>query len=697
MTEYAFSTVENALSFADKLANVSLRPDPETSDDAVLRRNDLDRVAEILKLLCDETPVTYATLWKLKSRANHASAISARDENRPNPPYVVPIDSTIFRTILEMHDAKMVEEPGSSGRVSIPDLAVLQTDETFFTDEIKQNYAGSKLIAVPFSFPHRSEWVRRPYPNFLLNMLIPRDMQEGGRNWIPSEIFNAITGKLLSGVAALIDRRMTRIAQAMTSITVAKSNQGAAAAMTKALREVVQRHIQCEGVLRIEPSTGGQFELAMNWWPWESRGARPVAMPDEAVQILGRFAEKRFRNLDAKAERDQARADSDLPGMKALDRLKDELAPAGAGEVRSLLLGRIHDRAEPNRPRGYIILLNRLNDLATMADPVQLEADYFDWEDELYLNHMCAVLDLITELFTAEETRLSRLHILAHEIQSPNGFIYATAERLHDEAVMRQRETLGRGRSSGRREPMPLQMQVRELDDIMTTAGLQSKLVDSMILGMQMGNGPPAERFAPRRSKLDDLANDVTRLLIPDCRKFKLAHSKIRFHRFPNLVIDRRGFTQILLNLGKNAIKYADPNRPEEFEFIASSELIQADELPSTGVPETYLRRAEKLGIRRGHLFSFQDRGVGISTGYTDRVFDAGVRDTANELVASRFGAGLGLAVVRSIVRDHFGEIWVEQAGGPTIFQLFLPDLLDTDRYLDHPEWTTTNGQYGRE
>ena len=63
------------------------------------------------------------------------------------------------------------------------------------------------------------------------------------------------------------------------------------------------------------------------------------------------------------------------------------------------------------------------------------------------------------------------------------------------------------------------------------------------------------------------------------------------------------------------------------------------------------------------------DSGPGIAQHDLDRIFDTGVR-----LDPNRPGAGLGLAMARSIAEGHGGTLTVESAeGGGTVFTVSLP------------------------
>lgn len=68
-------------------------------------------------------------------------------------------------------------------------------------------------------------------------------------------------------------------------------------------------------------------------------------------------------------------------------------------------------------------------------------------------------------------------------------------------------------------------------------------------------------------------------------------------------------------------------------------------------------------------VIAVADEGEGIAADDVARIFEPGVR-----LTDSRPGSGLGLAVVRTIAREHGGEVEVESSPGQgTTFRLVLP------------------------
>jgi signal transduction histidine kinase len=113
---------------------------------------------------------------------------------------------------------------------------------------------------------------------------------------------------------------------------------------------------------------------------------------------------------------------------------------------------------------------------------------------------------------------------------------------------------------------------------------------------------------------------------------------------------DRRLLTQALTNLVDNAIKYT----PEEGEIIVRSWEANGEV-----------------------IITVQDNGIGIPLEFQPHVFDRfyRARQPGTEHIS---GSGLGLSLVRGIVRQHKGRVWVEsagQAGQGATFGLALPVL----------------------
>ncbi len=109
---------------------------------------------------------------------------------------------------------------------------------------------------------------------------------------------------------------------------------------------------------------------------------------------------------------------------------------------------------------------------------------------------------------------------------------------------------------------------------------------------------------------------------------------------------DRPRVCQVLDNLLVNAIRYIG-NRSD---------------------PAIAIRVADEQGF---YIISVSDNGVGIPQEYHDRIFERFFRVSGSDKPE---GTGLGLFIVKSIVRSHGGRIWVEsEEGRGATFKFTLP------------------------
>jgi CheY-like chemotaxis protein len=118
----------------------------------------------------------------------------------------------------------------------------------------------------------------------------------------------------------------------------------------------------------------------------------------------------------------------------------------------------------------------------------------------------------------------------------------------------------------------------------------------------------------------------------------------------PELYCDPNQMIYILASLIENSIKFRREPRPEIHVSAISEEHIW--------------------------VFSVRDNGIGIDTRYRDRIFGMFKRIE----IETNAGAGVGLAIVRQIVEQHGGKIWVESTPGlGATFHFTLPrDVLQT-------------------
>ncbi len=117
-----------------------------------------------------------------------------------------------------------------------------------------------------------------------------------------------------------------------------------------------------------------------------------------------------------------------------------------------------------------------------------------------------------------------------------------------------------------------------------------------------------------------------------------------------------------------------EPNLSADFEAEALEtvlrNLLENAVLYSDGPPKVDIRLRRENGL--AHL-QFADQGRGIDQQYSKKVFRMFYRIRRSDRTIR--GSGLGLYIVRNIIRLHGGKVWLESPGSGlgTTFHLLLP------------------------
>jgi PAS domain S-box-containing protein len=161
------------------------------------------------------------------------------------------------------------------------------------------------------------------------------------------------------------------------------------------------------------------------------------------------------------------------------------------------------------------------------------------------------------------------------------------------------------------------------------------RLVDDLLHLAQLGR----QHAKPRRTSLDSLVDEVLTNLRAEIIERGV---KCRVDALPELVCDPGLMKVVFTNLLSNALKYT---RLREKAVIEIGQVVQ------DGQQVIYVR----------------DNGVGFDMKYADKLFGVFQRLHRSEEFE---GAGVGLAIVRRIIRKHHGTIWALSApdGGATFF-----------------------------
>lgn len=138
---------------------------------------------------------------------------------------------------------------------------------------------------------------------------------------------------------------------------------------------------------------------------------------------------------------------------------------------------------------------------------------------------------------------------------------------------------------------------------------------------------------------------------ICDRLEYRIKEAKVELivpESLPTIICDRIKMSEVFLNLINNAIKFSSKNN-----------------MAQARVEMGYVDTAD------AHEFFVKDNGIGIALENHAKVFEIFQRlDTTNEYE----GTGAGLSIVKSVVDDHGGKIWIESdLGQGATFFLTIP------------------------
>jgi light-regulated signal transduction histidine kinase (bacteriophytochrome) len=127
----------------------------------------------------------------------------------------------------------------------------------------------------------------------------------------------------------------------------------------------------------------------------------------------------------------------------------------------------------------------------------------------------------------------------------------------------------------------------------------------------------------------------------------------------PTIFCDRSKMTEVFYNLISNGLKFND--KPRKKVTINARD------------------------VEGFHEFTVEDNGIGIEKRHYERIFKIFQRLHLRE---NYEGTGVGLSMVKRVLEEHNGRIWVEsQIGVGTIFHFTLPHHKEDERgETDNPE-----------
>jgi len=183
----------------------------------------------------------------------------------------------------------------------------------------------------------------------------------------------------------------------------------------------------------------------------------------------------------------------------------------------------------------------------------------------------------------------------------------------------------------------------RFLDVIAQETSRLTGLVDDLLSFSKMEAGSLELNRVSLR--LDGLVREAISVVGPEARHKNLTIIKDLVEASP-IMADRDLLIQLILNLLRNAVKFTEPG----------------------GRITTRVRNQED-----GVLLEVEDTGIGIPRENQEKIFDRFYQSDGS-MTRKYGGVGLGLAICRTVVGRHGGEIWVEsEEGNGARFMVRLP------------------------
>jgi len=239
-----------------------------------------------------------------------------------------------------------------------------------------------------------------------------------------------------------------------------------------------------------------------------------------------------------------------------------------------------------------------------------------------------AVLNDVTELKELDRIKSEMVRMTSHDLKNPLQAALANLDLLRDD--------LDAGASADAQHSIAMiEKQLERMNRIISGI-LDLERVKS---GARMIEPCLPERLVMHTvDELGQLAQDHDVRVVTDVQ-----------NALPPFMGDYAQFQRALINLVENAIKFT----------------------PSGGVVTVRAYRDESTLI-----FSVQDTGVGIAPELRERIFDRFFRGKQKG-VEHVSGSGLGLSLVKAVVENHAGEVWLESGVGMgTTFYIRIPLLI---------------------
>ncbi len=293
---------------------------------------------------------------------------------------------------------------------------------------------------------------------------------------------------------------------------------------------------------------------------------------------------------------------------------QDIVAPEMRAEMRK--------NAEEIRNKGYAIFENIHMAKDGRRIPVEVNNHIMEFKGKKIA--LTVVRD-ITERKKAEEQLKETIEELEHSNRDLQSFAYITSHDLQEPLrTMGSYAGLLKRRYEGQ-----LDSDADEFLDYMISGSERMKeQIKGLLDYSRMGTSGEEKEFNAEEAletALTNLKSSIEEL------SAEVTHEKL-----PNIVADESQITRVFQNLISNALKFRREGVKPKIHIKAKKEDNE-------------------------YIFSISDNGIGLEPQYSDQIFEVFKRLHA---IGEYQGAGIGLAIVKRIIDNHGGRVWVESDYG---------------------------------
>jgi signal transduction histidine kinase len=254
--------------------------------------------------------------------------------------------------------------------------------------------------------------------------------------------------------------------------------------------------------------------------------------------------------------------------------------------------------------------------ITAQREQARLNSLSAEWELQAYARHLEEVNQKLEDANRVKDRFMS---IASHELKTPITTIRGQAQ------LMLRRLSKQKELSS---ELSDIQNSLMKINE---QTGRLTSLIDDLLDMSSIRSG----KIELRKKKCDLCA--LCAGVVEDLRMMTGRTITLECPETPiNANVDADRFSQVVVNLVNNAVKYSPEGKPVEVS------IAQQDKMA---------------------LLQVRDRGKGIAKDQQERIFDTFYR-TPDAESSSKRGLGLGLAISKEIVERHGGRIWVESTPG---------------------------------